>query len=892
MTDFHTSYYKFDSPSDEDQPANEDAYLMHVPDRNKAQWHHIEDLDGFFVRVYQYHQNHGFYCIFMQQCFELVQFIFVVVFASFLFVCVDYDVLFANKVPPGFNHSITDKVTMSDAILSSQVCSMRISQHGMLMFFIVIAALFWTLRAVKVFYSFFQLLEIRHFYRIALHINDNDVDNMTWHDVQQRLMLVQEEQQMCIHKQQLTELDIYNRILRFKNYMIAMINKGLLPPKFTFPILGNVLFLTQGLKYNLELIFFWSPRAIFANSYHIRDEFKQKSRREELSQRISSDLLWLGVLNLVLSPIIFLWQILYSFLSYAEVLKREPGSFGARRWSIYARLYLRHFNELPHEFQARLNRGYKPASAYMDIFTSPMLTVFAKNVAFFVGSLLAVLLTLTVWDEDVLKVEHVLTAITLFTIVVTICKSFIPDEHAVSCPEQLMRQIIAQVHYSPDAWRGQAHTQQVRDEFAQLFQFKASYVIEELLSPIVTPFILIFWMRRRSGEIVDFFRNFTVDIAGVGDVCSFAQLDITKHGDPKWHEKKITEPSHSQQADGGKTELSLMHFAITNPKWDAPKNEDNFLTSLRAHAQKDAASLQTAQVTQNPLLASLNSLGSVDMLPSILNRPNASVLVSGYGTAEPTHGGNSLLRQQSMAQTGISASASQQRHKVAVYRGAKSSEGPVEGSNEYMVSSIYSQKDLHQQQITGEKIVRPFAYSTASEQIRDMSSIEMSLSALYMHELHHQRMNERHSRMMWETIPDDPDDEDDPAKKQHDLHSSVIRRPDFPITHQGYDATSTLTRMNIFGENFSQATDADVVVPNDTLQTENQPAPSTQPFLSSQAPTDHNRRGGLERLSSSDSDASPPQFHLIEHPEEIEETAYELRRPHDSTQDLYRPPEV
>lgn len=29
---------------------------------------------------------------------------------------------------------------------------------------------------------------------------------------------------MCIHKKELTELDIYHRILRFKNYMVAMID--------------------------------------------------------------------------------------------------------------------------------------------------------------------------------------------------------------------------------------------------------------------------------------------------------------------------------------------------------------------------------------------------------------------------------------------------------------------------------------------------------------------------------------------------------------------------------------------------------------------------------------------------------------------------------------------
>ena len=67
----------------------------------------------------------------------------------------------------------------------------------------------------------------------------------------------------------------------------------------------------------------------------------------------------------------------------------------------------RHFNELEHELVVRLSRAYKPATYYMDIFVSPLATVLARNVAFISGSVLAVLLILTVWDEDVLNVEHV-----------------------------------------------------------------------------------------------------------------------------------------------------------------------------------------------------------------------------------------------------------------------------------------------------------------------------------------------------------------------------------------------------------------------------------------------------------------------------------------------------
>lgn len=62
--------------------------------------------------------------------------------------------------------------------------------------------------------------------------------------------------------------------------------------------------------------------------------------------------------------------------------------------------------------------------------------------------------------------------------------------------------------------------------------FLKVFILEELISPVVTPIILIFCLRRKSLEIIDFFRNFTVEVVGVGDTCSFAQMDIRQHGHP------------------------------------------------------------------------------------------------------------------------------------------------------------------------------------------------------------------------------------------------------------------------------------------------------------------------------------------------------------------------
>jgi autophagy-related protein 9 len=68
----------------------------------------------------------------------------------------------------------------------------------------------------------------------------------------------------------------------------------------------------------------------------------------------------------------------------------------------------------------------------------------------------------------------------------------------------------------------------------QYNNFFQTYLGIELLSPIITPYILLFKLRSEALALVDFFRNFTVEVVGVGDVCSFAQMDVRKHGNPTW----------------------------------------------------------------------------------------------------------------------------------------------------------------------------------------------------------------------------------------------------------------------------------------------------------------------------------------------------------------------
>ncbi|XP_050683995.1 autophagy-related protein 9A [Leptidea sinapis] len=607
---------------DHDQDDTTNVIIHKVP-QTKGGWSHIEDLDSFYTRMYRYYIRGGFYPMMMSDLFYLLQFIFIVWFSTFLVHCVDYPRLFRND--PNANRS--EKLSLNDVILSTPDCVACISWQWWCL--IVLSAIILFMRLFISIYHLYHAYDIKSFYNSALRLHECDLAWVNWSTIQERVREAQTEHHMCVHKQEIDELDIYHRILRFNNYMVAMVNKNLLPLQIHVPCVGDFHYLSRGLKWNLEFLLFSSPWSPWENCWKLRPQYKDPSKRMILARQLEKQILLLAMVNLVLAPLVQAWQILYFFFNYAELIKRSPGSLGLRTWSLYARVTLRHFNELEHELRDRLNRAHKPATKYLSSFSSPITTVVAKNLVFLSASVLGVLVVLSVYDEDVLTVEHVLTIITVLGCVLAGARALIGDDDNLVCTgpergEELFVQVLGHVHYLPAAWRGRAHTRDVAAHFQQLFQFRAVYILLEVLSPILCPLVLLS-LRNRALDIVDFYRNFTVSVLGIGDVCSFAQLDIRRHGHPDWqtplkYEKLKGCSAQYNQGEGGKTELSLVAFSCRHPGWSPTEPaQRQFLRSLRQSAHNALPLNDTMNKTMLGSYVQQSIFGVNTPLPAVLS---------------------------------------------------------------------------------------------------------------------------------------------------------------------------------------------------------------------------------------------------------------------------------
>lgn len=125
------------------EPDEEGGVLVHMADPSRARWNHIDDLDSFFSRMYQYHQRHGFFCMLLQEVLELIQFIFIITITSYVVHGIDYPVLFKE----GDLQRNSTKVTLNDVIYPPNKC---IANFGLWTWFLILVAVFvWILKLIR-----------------------------------------------------------------------------------------------------------------------------------------------------------------------------------------------------------------------------------------------------------------------------------------------------------------------------------------------------------------------------------------------------------------------------------------------------------------------------------------------------------------------------------------------------------------------------------------------------------------------------------------------------------------------------------------------------------------------------------------------------------------------
>ncbi|KAI9842223.1 MAG: autophagy protein atg9 [Thelocarpon superellum] len=550
--------------------------LVDPKERAMWRWANVENLDNFLKDVYDYYLGNGIWCIMLSRVLNLLTLAFVVGFTTFLTICIDY-----GKVP--------NSKTMSQIMIPQCTKTMSGTTNVLLWLF----AVFWIGKVFQYLVDIRRLRHIHDFYVHLLEIDDANIQTISWQDVVARLMTLRDANPVTADgvgvrnrrymghqsKQRMDAHDIANRLMRKENYLIALFNKDILDLTLPIPFLRHRQLFSKTLEWNLNLCIL---DYVFNEQGQVRPLFLKDTHRRKLSEGLRRRFLFAGTMNVVCAPFIVVYLMMLYFFRYFTEFQRNPSQLGSRQYTPLAEWKFREFNELWHLFQRRINMSYPFATRYVDQFPKDKTTQLSRFVAFVSGALAAVLALASVIDPElflgfeITPERTVLFYLGVFGTVWAMARGGVPEETLVFDPEFALNNVIEYTRYVPTSWRGRLHSDEVRKEFAALYQMKIVIFLEEILSIIFTPFVLWFSLPTCSDRLVDFFREFTVHVDGLGYVCSFAVFDFQRGGDNTAGPATMTGPD-------GRPDLRQDYYATKDGKMLASYFGflDNYATNPR-----------------------------------------------------------------------------------------------------------------------------------------------------------------------------------------------------------------------------------------------------------------------------------------------------------------------
>lgn len=383
-------------------------------------------------------------------------------------------------------------------------------------------------------------------------------------------------------------LQVTNRVMRRENYMIALFNKELicLDLPFKIPFIPVRQELTRAMEWNLShcLLNF-----VFDEHNQIRRWLVRDVQRERLAEDLAKRFRMMAMVNLIFAPFLLLFTLVYTFYRYGEEVYQNPKAVGTRQYNQWARWKLREFNELPHLFDRRLMNSQRAATRYMEQFHSDQTALIARFIAFISGSLVGVLLLLTFLNEDLLMHfeltpgKSILWFLGFFGACLAIARSLVPDLGQSEDPCRLMQEVCDYTHYLPVHWEGRLGSERVRDEFAQLYEYRFQLLLKELLAILLNPLLLAYSLPSNAMSLIDFFREYTIHVDGMGYVCSFAIFDFRHHGNPLYG-AMLNEVAPNRHTREGKMEASFLHFTRTYPQWQPDTAGSIYLARMNGQA--------------------------------------------------------------------------------------------------------------------------------------------------------------------------------------------------------------------------------------------------------------------------------------------------------------------
>ena len=458
------------------------SFLMNIFGINK-QNNIINKVNLFYYNLYEYYYRGGFLTIILSYILEIFSLFFGISFMIFVFILLDW-----NKILQcGKENDIQD--------CGEIFIYINPKYPNFFCFLFLLFAIVFTIYRIFLFISNYKsILETQYFFENELNISSYELPTMKWSDI---IKKISEYHNISIE-------DITNIILKKENYIIALINENIIN-------ISKSLY-TKQLELNIKYI--------LLNDIENINKIKN----------INTKFIVLGIINLFFSIFIFIYLVLYFFISNVDELASNKYTLGSRTYTLFAKRKFRNYNEYKHYFKKRLNKSLSYSSEYIKQFPSPLLEILGKFLGLIAGTFIGLFLIFSLLDESILLYvrlfdRSLIFYTGIFGAISAASRSLIKSPNdSIYNPEDIMKKVFKYTYYMPFEWNDKCNTYYVRNEFLKMFKYKLFLFLTDLIGVITTPIILIFVLPKQSEKIINFLTNNTVYKKETGNICIFSQF--------------------------------------------------------------------------------------------------------------------------------------------------------------------------------------------------------------------------------------------------------------------------------------------------------------------------------------------------------------------------------
>jgi autophagy-related protein 9 len=552
--------------------------------------------DQFFKHLYAYYQGSGLICIAMTQICYLLTVLFTILFSTFLMTCVDWKGIHENR-----------KKNFHEAIYP--MCRPDEGRNGLVTFAFCIFIIWWFVEVVRSCSYMVRIKRVHELWIELLHLSP-DVRWVTW--------------QMVIDSyhdnvdQTVDSYYIVNRIVRWDNYLIAMLTKDI----FGWNTLSGVF--TKVLEYNLEKSI---TGALFRDDGILIKDVMFQHRKREYVQKLQTSFYYYGILNLICMPFVFSALTVFFIYRYVSEYHKKPKAMGMYSFTPIAKWRLRDFNELPHVYTARLNRAHPTIIEYFGQFVNETYNIVFKFVSFILGSTMLILVGVSFFYPDVIislfvTEQPVIFYVGVVGLLFAVVRNSTVDEPIVYEPDEKFDRLMKDLHGTPTTWNNMS-TKERYFEIRRLFRYKWMIFLLEIASVIYVPFILLFWLPHQAENIVDFFRENSIYVDKMGIICSCANFDaqqpLMRASDD--NDDDVCSVTSSMDM---KTSTSMLNFKETYKTWDPERFKRNGTSSdllNQEYKERQRASRLQRDHRERPQ----SPMPSMPSMPSIDSNSNSAL---------------------------------------------------------------------------------------------------------------------------------------------------------------------------------------------------------------------------------------------------------------------------